>query len=496
VEPIRCFEALEVRALLSAPAAAVRSFAVTADTMTVVVSYASDNGIDASSIGWWDIGVTGPGASTFAESTRILSQQPSETVVQYLLRSGPQYQSHGAWANGTFNLGIPAGGVRSSTGEGIADTGAGSYWLWFPDTFVEVDRVSPIEAAPAGPWRTTTVPTQAGIGVQFRVWTREAATRTVPVSIRLTAPDGTERIQSGTIQSRDASGVPSVGTFVFHNPGDRPFDYTDQRGVYAAALGRYNGSQVIGYAPAAQTWLWFTGPKVEVLSTSVNDSSAQVTIRFTGEHGVDLSSLRYGVGVGIAMEETATSRQVLPQSATPWLEPQPDGSVIATYSFGFSWRPFTNAESGEWTYVVLAVDPFSPNGSGPRDSDGNQARPGILRRETHVFTAISPFAQRTAQADNPRQVLLSVIFDPWRIDLTTIGDGDVRLELNGQTYQLSLASVTWFSGAYVANYSLTLPVGQRLQTGTANFYLNAGAVTTSGLPNTESFLGSWWMWFN
>src|SRR5204863_6810652 len=140
--------------------------------------------------------VTGPGVSSFAESASILSQQPTETVVRYLFRSGPRYSSHPPWANGTFNLGIPAGMVRSSTGENIADTGAGSYWLWFPDTFVEVDGVSPIETIVGA---TRTIPAEAGIGVQFRVWTREAATQTVPVSIRLTSPDGTEWIQSGTL---------------------------------------------------------------------------------------------------------------------------------------------------------------------------------------------------------------------------------------------------------------------------------------------------------
>jgi len=77
---------------------------------------------------------------------------------------------------------------------------------------------------------------------------------------------------------------------------------------------------------------------------------------------------------------------------------------------------------------------------------------------------------------------------------------DVRLELAGHTYQLSLAygavTANSYGTIYRAYFTIQLPAGETLQTGTANFYLNAGAVTTSGLANSEALLGSWWMSFN
>src|SRR5438874_2424888 len=140
MDPTRCFEGLEARALLSAPVASVQSFAATATTMTVVVQYTASAGIDPASIDYNDLGVT--------------------------------------------------------------------------------------------------------------------------------APDGTERVQAGTIESTSYQN--STGIW-FQNPGGRPFDYTDPSGTYTAALGVYDGTQLVGYQPAAQAWWWFSGPKVEVLSTSVTN---------------------------------------------------------------------------------------------------------------------------------------------------------------------------------------------------------------------------------
>src|SRR5262245_47793585 len=101
-------DALEARALLSAPVATVQSFAVTAVTMTVVVSYTSDTGIDPASIGLDDIGAAGPRWTRYPFAATIVSQGPNQIVARYQIRSVP-VGPYLLWDNGTHNLGIFAG---------------------------------------------------------------------------------------------------------------------------------------------------------------------------------------------------------------------------------------------------------------------------------------------------------------------------------------------------------------------------------------------------
>jgi hypothetical protein len=467
---------LEARAMLSAPVATVQSFALTADTMTVVVSYASDTGIDGSSILTTNLGVTGPQVSGFAETATILSQQPTETVVRYLLRSGVPWLVHDAWAHGTFNLGIPAGSVRSRDGAGIEDTGAGSYWVWFPDTYIEMNSM--------------TVGT-SGLSVTATLWTRNPGGEDLQASVRMTRPDGSERIEALATANQNNHRF----TIEFNNPDRRGWDYTDGQGAFVFALGEYDGSQLVGFRPTAQYWLWFTNPKVEILSTNVTDSYVDVRARFSDDHGIDLTSFAW-----TNITVTAGPYTIPPvldgrSPMGPLVEPQADGSVIATYRRDMYQRSFTNRESGDWTYSV-----YLSTGR-VRDLDGNMTNIGVLRHETHVFTTIgySGPAELAARADDPTYVTIAVAFFADNLDTTTFGDGDLRMELNGHTYQLSLTSASPQSHGsgplYSTRYTLQLGAGERLESGTATFYLNAGAVTTSGLPSADSFVGSWWLSF-
>jgi hypothetical protein len=479
MNPTRCFEALEPRALLSAPVApvaTVQSFAVTAATISVVVQYTASAGIDRASIDGDELGLTGPNVSRLGYP-QVVSEQSTQIVVRY------SFGHLGPWPNGTYNLGIPAGTVRSRDGLGIATTGAGSYWVWLPDTIFEVDGMS---------FGSNSL----GVSVS---WSTRNPGGTVPVSVKLMAPDGSERVQTQTLASPNYQ---NFAYFRFDNPGGRPLDYTDPHGAYIAALGDYNGDQLVGYHPAAQSWWWFSSPRVELLSTNVTDSVAQFVVRVSDDHGVDLASMRgtnawQNVTVGIG------PYGVLPPSLSPsgvplepLLEPQPDGSVIATYWRAIYGRNFTNTETGEWTY---RTEGFYT----PRDIDGHRAYDGILGRETHVFTTINTLSVRLeTNPGDSRHFMFTVNFSPQNVDTTMFGDGDVRLELAGHTYQLSLAYGVLThdpynpSLFYRAYFMIQLPVGETLQTGTANFYLNAGAVTVSGMPNTELLLGSWWMWFS
>jgi hypothetical protein len=474
MDPTSFFDVLEPRALLSAPVATVQSFAVTAVTMTLVVSYTSDTGIDPSSIGLDDIAAAGPRWTRYPFSATIVSQGPNETVAKYVIRSVP-VGPYLLWDNGTHNLGIFAGSVRSTDGAGIAETGAGSYWLWFPDVYPEISRMEPYS------W---------GVEVVVNFWTRTYNRVSAPVSIRLTLPDGSQQVNTRTMDNY-------YTTFWvdFNNAGDRPWDYTDH-GTFTFDIGDHDGAQV-NYRLGGQYWLWFSNPKMEIVSTDVTDTAARIVVRITDDHAVDLTSFSgRDLYVSVGFLEVLPSMDG-PNISAPVVEPQADGSVIATYWRAPYQSAFTNRESGEWVFGA------SRPGWGPplvRDVDGNYAQIGVLRRETHVFNRVGWWASPalTAHADDPSHAQLFVTFFSNNVDTSTLGDGDVRLELNGQTYQLSLTlgygggsgSLTF--GAY---YALQLPQGQRLQTGTGRFYLNAGAVTTGGQPNEEAFLGEFWFWF-
>jgi hypothetical protein len=131
--------------------------------------------------------------------------------------------------------------------------------------------------------------------------------------------------------------------------------------------------------------------------------------------------------------------------------------------------------------------------------DGNAVAFGVLRHETHVFTTIGTSSVGpNAHANNPSSLQLRVGFFSDNVDYSTLGGDDVRLELNGQTYQLHLASASLDSGEniYTGYYTLTLPQGLRLQTGTGRFYLNAGAMSIGGYSSAETLLASYWFWFN
>jgi hypothetical protein len=470
----RFFESLEARALLSAPVATVRSFALTADTMTLIVAYDADTGIDQSSIDTHDLGVTGPGVSTYAESSTILSQQATQTVVRYLLRNGPPWQSHGLWPVGAFILGIPAGEVRSADGQANVETGAGAYWLWFPDRYLEFNSM---------------VPTSNGLAVVVSFWSRQPSGVRIPASVRVTGPTGQDVIQTQPIPDNQ-----TMYSIAVVNAGERPWDFTD-RGTFSIAVGTYDGGQLVGFHPAAQYWLWFSNPKVEILSTSFMDSLAYITARFTDDHAVDPSSITssaVGVDVGpYHIPPAFDGTSLIP----PQVLPQPDGSAIAIFARGWYQRSWSNRDSGEWRFVVNSSVTHA------RDVDGNETNVGVVGTQTHIFTNIAIWGVSvSATADDPTHVTFSVQLFGNAIDPSSFGDNDVRLELNGHTYQLSLLAAYPANDRgdplYWAYYSLQLPQGERLGTGTANFYFNPGALTTSGLPSDEELLGSWWFWFN
>lgn len=480
MEPIRCFEALEARALLSAPVATVQSFTLTASSMTVVVAYSADDGIDPTSIGGLrGLGMTGPNVSMYDPYPEIVSQQPTQTVVRYGFSMGEFRQGNfvpSLWTNGTYNFGIPAGSVRSQGGDVNQDTAAGSYWLWYPDKYVEMGSM-------------TLSPT--GLSVSVGLFRRNPGVDDAQTSVQLTAPDGSQRVE--TLAAPGQNG----GTFAiaFQNQDGRGWDYTDPHGAFVISLADYDGGQVVGYRPTAQYWLWFSNPKVEILSTNVADSYVEYTARFSDDHGIDLTSFAWSNITVTGGPYTIPPLLDGSFPAGPRVEPQADGSVIATYRRAEYQRLFTNRESGDWTYFTQAGNELV------RDVDGNGTSVAVLRRENHVFTTIgSSDAYLTAHAADPTFVSITADFFANHVDTTTFGDGDVRMELNGHTYQLSLT--LWGLGSnndtpvFYATYALQLGAGERLDSGTANFYLNAGAVTVSGLPSADSFVGSWWLAFN
>jgi hypothetical protein len=462
MSPIRLFDALEARTVLSAPVASVQSFALTADTMTLVVAYDADTGIDPSSIDTYDLGVTGPGVSRYSESATIIDTQGTRTRVQYVLRSGPAGTDHDLWPNGAFILGTPPGVVRSHDGEVNAETGAGAYWLWYTDTFIELKSMAIVGE---------------GWSLGLTLWMRHPDAQTpVTASAQIVGPGSDQTFQTQGLYSRHSSSV----TLQAENAGGL-WDYTDT-GAYSISLGNYQGTQVVSYRPTAQYWLWFSSPKVEILSTAFTDSSMSLTARFSDDQGMDLTSFDWTNFVVYAW-----AYPVHPVSA-PQVDLGADGSVTATYSYSM-FRGWTNRESGIWSYYNMGR---------VRDAAGNLTQAGIVRRESHTFTTLytaDPTLWTTP--DNSWSATASFRFSPGDVDLSNFGDGSARLDLNGRSYPMRLDWLNtggrddWGQPIYQAQFSLSLPSPERLTSGLASVYLNAGAVSVAGSPNADLLLGTW-----
>jgi hypothetical protein len=469
------FESLESRALMSAPVATVQSFGVTPDTMTLVVRYEADTGIDRSTIGTGDVGVTGPNVSRFAESAAVVSGNATSATVRYVLRRSGE-GDHDQWPIGTYNLGIAADAVRSSDGAANAETGAGSYFLWYPNTVLELRSASL---------------TGDGWSVQLTRWMRTPDSESsVTTQVRITGPHGSNLFQTtGFLAAHNA-----LVTLRAENP-DGLWDFTDT-GTYTLDVATYYASPApTGFQPTAQYWLWYTNPKVEILSTDFTDGDVLIHARFTDDHGIDASSITWSaIGIDVGPFHIGPTIDLYTT-----VDPQPDGSVLATLRRGMFQRPFTSRESGDWKYVTNAGTPRV------RDIDGNTSSVGVIMHQQHTFTAIAPWeVGLSATPDDPTSLTLTHRFYALNVDLSSLGDDDARLEMNGHTYQLTLQSSRSLGGhdgnpqvpMYEAVYTVHLTDGDRLTSGTAGFYLNAGGLTVSGQANPNQFLGSWWLWFN
>jgi hypothetical protein len=463
------FDALEPRVLLSAPVATVESFRLTADSMTVFVRYSADTGIDRSSIGSDDLVLTGPGLVRRPGQGQPVQSEGPDVIAYYSFSRDPQGLAHDAWPNGTYNLGVLAGAVRSADGVGNAATGVGSHWLWFPDSYVVMD------------WASYS---SDGWIIALTRWMRHPdAQTTLTTSVRITGPHGDQ-----VFEVQGVYGAYKNRVEIAQENATGLWNYTDT-GTYSIAVGEYDGAaQLVGFRPVEQRFRWVDGARIEILSTQFSDTDVLITARFTDRAAVDLSSINWWT---IEAEVGASRIHASPDHYLA-LDPQPDGSVIA--AFRLYPGPFDSwgaRENGDWRYVLTNND------------HGYHTTLGILMHQWHAFTTLSTASTgMAAYAQEPRTVTFKMEFPVLNVDLATLGNDDIRLELNGRSYQLSFAytyNSDWDWGwglSITAAYTLTLPQGERLDTGTARIYMNAGALSISGQPSSEQFMGSWWLWFD
>jgi hypothetical protein len=466
------FDALEPRTLLSAPVATVESFAFSADTMSVGVRYSADTGIDFWSIAPGDMVVTGPGGLALrSDSVYRLPQGPNDAVVRYAFHYGGA-NPHPQWPSGTYNLGIPEGEVRSGDGTGNAETGAGSYWLWFPDTYVELAYAQLVGD---------------GWSLALTRWMRQPAQTPMSTSVRIAGPAGDQVFESQGVYNVHANVV-----WIRAENAAGLWDFTDT-GTYSIAAGEYDGAQLIGHRPVEQRWLWFTNPKIEILSTDFTDTEVLITARFTDDHGIDPNSITWSaIGIDVGPYHIPPTIDLYTT-----VDPQQDGSVIGTFKRGWYHGSWGSRDNGDWRYVT------NEDVHRVQDIDGNPSMVGVIMHQTHAFTSLTTHStEMAAYAQDPSTLTFKMTLYPANVDLATLGDDDIRLELNGRSYQLSLAYTYgadrdgWGQRMITAAYTLTLPQGERLDTGTAAFYMNAGALSISGQPSSGLFIGSWWLWFN
>ncbi len=450
------FEALEPRALLSAPIATTHSFRWNATTLTTVVRYTADTGIDLASIGNDDFRLQGPnGDVRFAQSPTKELQQDGSVLATYT------FTNPTIWTNGRYNLGVVAGSVRSTDQQPVAALQTGSYGLWFPDTVVEMSTVT----ITSDGWR-----------FGLRRLDRNPVTPNVPGEVRITGPGGSETIFPFTLRVLPIT--------VSSAKADGPWSFADN-GTYIISMPTYTNGVRTGWQPVAGAGLWFNAPKVEITDIALTDSTVTTTVRLTDNHAIDLTSIRWS-NIGILIDGVNLPPTI---NLIANAEPQSDGSVIVTYVRGWYNAAFTSRDSGTWVWSI-GISPV-------KDVDGNAARAGTLA--TRSFHFERPFIMdavvQPATPSTPAR--LSLTFATENLDLSSLGNDDFRLELGGITYTLSLISHHSVSGvtpartpAVTAFYEIIIPVGQTLQHGAAALYLNANGLTFNTHPSADVLLRS------
>jgi hypothetical protein len=477
-ERSHAFEALEPRALLTAPTISGSIGQATMSELHFAVHYIAD---PADPIMSWSpvVGVTGPNG--FSQLAQLYQPGYRNAPIawtsdgaggdwgQYVL-----YSPQGFFDNGTYTIGVAAGSVRTAHGDVNAAGGAGQTYLWFPDS------------AYGGSGGDNA---NNQLRVSFERWDRNAPAPAAGVAnirtLELTRPDGqVVSLDMTPSDNTTSSRVHIAGNVYFDAPGGT-WDFSDN-GTYTVRAPVFGpGGVRTGSVLVAQYYLWF-GPRVDLLSSQFTSSMWSLSVRFTGAQGIDLSSIQDSNSY-FAFGDSDLGDQLVSGAGRLAAAPivNADGTVDATYVYYPGPQGFTAAHNGQARASIFGV----------RGSGGDYMYGQTLDRRT-INSTTPTVVSVNGNAVTSHSWTITTRVGSRGIDQSAFTADDLRIEgPNGTILTPTGVSATFDDTAYRVTYTLVLPAGQHLANGQYRVFLRAGAVTVNGQASSEVMLGSWWLWF-
>jgi len=473
------FDSLEARLVCAAPTATIEAVFVDGDSLAVRVAYRGDmvGGVDLETIDINDVHMQGPGSLTLPTVAR-----DAGVGIDNARRIVYEFPSQlGFWDftdNGTYVIRSRPDEVLDESGEAVAAGLLASYYLWFStptaavissDVYADREWRIILEARDDGPLRALrigdtvlNVESSRGFVVPGRVTRLVSSTPT------------TQRVEVT---------VPSPG---------RLFDYLDTATyvarTVAGAIADAAGFQM-PIAVVASNYLWFTSPRVELLSTRSTDDRVIIDLRYSDDTFIDPQSF-YGLRPAVSLEgPRPRGFHTLGRLVGTPTEGS-DRSMLATFEFVSPGPYWSWQETGRYTVFIL---------SGVNDIGGN-------------YTGAGPVSESWLWWNKPAAALdesasSNVTTTEWSIELTfrpratltasAFDNGDIRVQgPSGFTAPGTLVSVVmdatglWRARYHIASGDSEFANGTyRVFTVAGNVRDAAGGVTGAG------FAGSFYLWF-
>jgi hypothetical protein len=463
-------EALEPRALLTAPTAAFVSATTTPTALFVNVNYHADQGLDMSTIGAGDLQATTNGQPVLSSNVfGTPSTLPNgDTRVTYLINA-----YNGAWNythTGTYSVTSPAGQVKDLAGQNLQNTGIASLWLWF--------------TTPKARITTTTV--NAADWLIVVNYTDDTAIDTSTIDNNDISVVGAGLFPGITRQSLTVNSSADV-TAVYRVPAPAGGWNYNNTGTFTVSTVNNQvadtGGNPIPAFQLASYYLWFDKPAAEIQATTVTATQWTIPIKYSGRAPIDSTSIADG-DILVTANNGYSQAGHLVNTLAPG-----DGSIIATYTVparGGAWDWTDNASSG---YSVTMV------ANRVHDTSNRFVAAGTL--QTFGLWFNNPAANMvTPTSPTLHQWDIQIDFsDNGTLDTSSITANAIRVVSPSGNLSVSLlGTAAGPNGATRATFRLTSVDG--LANGHYEVWTNPNQVhdTQNSFVNEVS-LASFWLWF-
>jgi hypothetical protein len=428
---------------MMAVTAAIDSISVNGTGVFAVVHYRSDQAIDLTTIGNNDIRLSAP-ARTDAPA------QPA-FMMPAVIMSPPTVQNDGSvtatyfmyargyawdWADtGTYTISVGANEVMDASHAGVAGGMLGSYWFWFSTP--RADYQSGVLSGSS--WNFSVVYSDDNALNLSSIGDGDA---------EVYGPGGWQnQIVRATMTHRDDPIGNSVRVFYSAKVAQVGASWLN-RGHYdiimrGGEVSDMQGNTIPAYALASY-WYWNDRPAAELVSSTMTSTAWNISVRYSDDHGINVSTIGNGDIVGASLVGTPVTN--------------PDGSVVANYTIPAPAGGFSQADGAM---------PLTLASGQVLDVDGNTVAGGYLIPQAE-YTRSAPAASvvsNTRVSANTWDVVVRVT-DPDGLNLASLTSGrafEVRgvansaIDYGGYRSSLRVMSSTAVTGGYQITLRLTAP---------------------------------------